>query len=63
MGGKWTVSFGLIWPSFVGGHAKAVYCPEGRAVFWGVVVMVWGDFFFFSCSEGTQTHRGNTGST
>lgn len=55
-GGKWRVSFGLIWPYFV----EAVYCPEGHAVLGA------GEcdfFFFFPFSEGTQMHRGNTGST
>lgn len=50
-GGKWRVSFGLIWPYFVGGHAEAVHRPEGHAV-WG------GDFLFFfqrghKCTEET----------
>jgi len=42
------VSFGLIWPYFVGGHAEAVYRPEGHAV--------WGGAFFqrgHKCTEET----------
>lgn len=56
--GKWRVSFGLIWPYFVGGHAKAVYRQEGHAVWDGGGGG--GDFFSL---EGTKMHRGNTGST
>lgn len=44
-GGKWRVSFRLIWPYFVSGHAKVVCCPEGHAVVGvrlGLVI-----FFFF----------------
>lgn len=44
---KRRVSFGLIWPYFVGGHAKAVYRPEGHAVLGGEGGG--GDFFFFFC--------------
>lgn len=29
------MSFGLIWPYFVGGHAKALYGPEGHAACFG----------------------------
>lgn len=57
-GGKWGVSFSLIWPYFVGGHAEAIYRPEGHAVLEGGRGVI---FFFFP--EGTQMHRGNTGST
>lgn len=51
--------FGLIWSCFVGGHAEAAHRPEGHAL------LSWGDFFFFffHFPEGTQMHRGNTGST
>lgn len=51
-GGRgWKVSFGLIWPYFVGGHGKSAYRPEGHAVLGG------GRIFFFErghkCTEET----------
>lgn len=50
------MSFGLIWPHFVGGHGDSVYRPEGHVTLGGG-----GGIFFFL--GGTQMHRGNTGST
>lgn len=49
------MSFGLIWPHFVGGHGESAYRPEGHAVL--------GGGLNFPFLEGTQMHRGNTGST
>lgn len=47
------MSFGLIWPHFVGGHGESVYRPEGHVALGGGV----GRFLFFFSRGDTNAQR------